>query len=125
MNCPVGGEPLHPEGGSGRRLISIIGRDAYDKFERRNACPDKVWSPERVDWVQIKLDMTHRFVAVLGGETWSALQLPAGAGWFNFYDDDHTVWLKVPHPSGRSLHYNLTGNRRKLRKFLRAMAGCR
>lgn len=123
MNCPVGGEPLHPEGGSGRRLIAIVGRDAYDAFDRRNACPDKEWNPARVDWVQVQLDMHNRFVVVLGADTWRALQLPEAVKWFQFYDSGFTVWLKVPHPSGRSLHYNLAGNRRKLRKFLRTMAG--
>lgn len=122
MNCPVGGEPLAPHGGTGRRLIAMIGRDAYDAFERRNACPDKEWDADRVDWVQIRIDMHYRIVVILGADVWNALQLPRDVGWFEYYDDGFTMWLKVPHPSGRSLHYNLRGPRLKLRRHLRNMA---
>lgn len=122
MNCPVGGEPLAPHGGTGRRLIAMIGRDAYDKFERRNACPDIEWDAERVNWVQIRIDMHYRIVVVLGLEVWRALQLPRNVSWFQYYNDGFTMWLKVPHPSGRSLHYNMRGPRLKLRKHLRSIA---
>jgi hypothetical protein len=127
MNCPVGGEPLHPDGGSGRRLIELMGRDAFDRFDRMNVLDETTWRPDRARAsaaAKTKL-LAGRKVAVLGAETWRALTTERRPRWLQKTASGDSEFTLIPHPSGRNLVLNSRDMRRAVRRTLREMAGLR
>ena len=127
MNVPIEGYlPLDPDGPTGRRLVEIMGRDAFDLYDRTNMIERRQWSREVArDGAMEKIrSLVGRPVVVLGNETWAALSLPI-CSWLKFiylnasetYLGDR--WYRVPHPSGRNLLYNNERRRSETRSLLR------
>jgi hypothetical protein len=131
MNSPDPGyEVLDPTVGSGLRLVELIGRDAFDKFDRSNILDRRQWSrvEARARADMVISSMKGHNVVVLGNEAWSTLSLPSCRK-LEFIvrnsrvDEFGDKWYKVPHPSGRNLLYNDQKWRDKARNLLREIAG--
>lgn len=105
--------PSHSAGGRLFRLASMPWSEYNATFERRNIC----------DVTQEEL--TGRTVVVLGREAWRRL----GLSGTEFFDrtrgaQPDTLFILIPHPSGRNLWYNSSKNRYRVRRLLRRLARC-
>ena len=101
-----------PPGSAGHRLflLSKMGWKEYClSFERRNV------SNISDD------DLEYRTVLVLGKEAWKKLGLP-GRDYFDRMFSLDSVFILVPHPSGRNLWYNSAENRNRVTRLMRRTA---
>lgn len=108
MNVPVEGYgPLDPDGPTGKRLVEIMGRDAFDEFDRDNVLDRKLWrmADARKSKVATLTKLSGRDVVALGQEVWSAMSLPK-CQWLGRIHFNDGWWYRVPHPSGRNRMYN-------------------
>lgn len=108
-----------PRGGAGHRLFvmsRMTWREYRNAFERRNSCD-----------VTLE-DLRDRTVVVLGRETWRRTRPLLGASaprvldMFDRYFTGSSIFLMVPHPSGRNLWYNESRNRHRVTRLLRRLS---
>lgn len=123
MNNPNGGDPMDPLGITGLRLISMVGEETFNAFDRDNVLREKLWRRDaaRKACADVRLRLRGRTVLALGNEVWAVLGLPK-ARWFDKAVDGYTTWWRIPHPSGKNLQYNDAKAVTKLKKIMEDLA---
>jgi hypothetical protein len=120
-------DALSPHHTCGKTLFKLSGMslDEYEEaFERINIVGAKEWSFDKAshEGVFLRQRLEGRRVVVLGRQVWKALFL-AHMPWFKpLAQGDDTVYVMIPHPSGRNLLYNNPIIKRKARQCLRTMS---
>jgi hypothetical protein len=104
-----------PRGSAGHRLFCLSGMrwsEYRASFDRANACD--VQSPET---------FSGRTTLVLGKGAWRRIGHP-DVEFFSriFGPEPGTVYVLVPHPSGRNHFYNSSKNRLRVSRLMRRLA---
>lgn len=125
MNVPRSGfEPLDPDGPTGKRLVSLIGRDVFDKFDRTNVLDRRIWSRQaaRARASEVIASLRGRTVMVFGNEAWLTLSLPSCVLLECVVMNESDEWYRVPHPSGRNRWYNEIARRGRVRDLFESIS---
>lgn len=124
MCNPRSSNPTHalwpdPPGCSGHRLWQLLRdqlpgvmpEDYCRAFDRRNLLPTRYWADAaaRRAVPKIVAELVGREVLVLGSSVRDAIRLPPIL--VHPQEVYGVVWRQLPHPSGRCLWYNDSGNR--------------
>lgn len=103
-----------PSGSAGERLFRLSGMGWSDyrrAFDRANVCDI---SPS---------DLEGRTTLVLGKEAWRKLGLPTVESFSRVFGISYgTLFIQIPHPSGRNHWYNSAKNRNRVSRLLRRLA---
>ena len=115
---------LDPTCGSGRRLVAIMGRDTFEKYERMNLLKGDEWrrfGAKRASHYMRRV-LEGRTVMVLGNAVWEAMNLHPSCAWFKGVEQYGATYYRVPHPSGMNIQYNSKETRDMARELFQRVA---